>query len=740
MLDLRLVGHERERRDAVGSVYFRYAITLTLSAVVVLLGDHLPFPATQLLAVLVSLLLLNVVLHTVIRLAPRRRWPTIVNAYADSLFAAPMFASTGGFLSPFVISHYVSALGSAFSSARGIHNGRRVGAIGSLLVLSYVGVAILHWTGVIANRVEYSAQLMADGVFVMVVTGVVGAVMAGGFVLITSLQANAATRLREVIRAYQHVSESGDRTLDGGFYSDLSRRLSLALKCEGAFVATIDGGSHMMVVGRFGIVAEHVGREAIAGSVLEDAVRFPLVCLAPATQGDAGSSLCGAIARSYSVLKCLRSSDGEAIGIIGALFDRMPDDPSLAPAVVRVFAERCVAEMERREAQRRRLESERMLLHAQKMETIGHLAGGFAHDFNNALNSIMGYAQILQERTPADSPHAKYAPLMLGVCRKAASLTTQLLSFARRSVLEFQTVDINRSVEDVAGILRASYGNAITVSVRFDADRAMVSADPARFSHTLLSLCANARDAMPLGGEIALSVSCVDVANGVRLCRPELFNPAPGRYVCVAVRDTGRGMSEDTLSRLFEPFYTTKPEGKAAGLGLAAAFGCVKSHAGFIDVQSAPAKGSTFSVYLPQLVSEPVADSVQQDEAKVNVVLIDDDRATVDSFTEALADHGLDVKGFTRGAEALDYYRSHREAVDLFVVDLLMPRMDGREILARLRDVDPTIKVIMLTGMATESESADLCRAGVVAVLGKPIAPSELAKRILVACPPPAHA
>ena len=243
---------------------------------------------------------------------------------------------------------------------------------------------------------------------------------------------------------------------------------------------------------------------------------------------------------------------------------------------------------------------EGQLLQAQKMEAVGRLAGGVAHDFNNLLMAIMGYGELMRAKVLKDDPLYGHLENILKAGDRAAALTQQLLTFSRQQIIQPQVIDLNRVVLDLEPMLRRLIGEDLHLEVVTDRRPVVVKADPGQMGQIVMNLVVNARDAMPQGGRLTLKTSAVDLTEG---CHSRFGLTPPGAYVRLVVQDTGVGMDEATQNHVFEPFFTTKEPGKGTGLGLSTVYGIVKQSGGYLDLESSPGAGSTFSIYLPRLES-----------------------------------------------------------------------------------------------------------------------------------------
>jgi signal transduction histidine kinase len=357
--------------------------------------------------------------------------------------------------------------------------------------------------------------------------------------------------------------------------------------------------------------------------------------------------------------------------------------------------------------ERKRIEAERdalkeRLREAQKLESIGILAGGVAHDFNNLLGTITGYADLLRKRFPDIEAIPRYSTKIIKAAMRGASLTGQLLTFSRKTRYELKPVDLDNFVSEIAGILKYAVDMRIRVGFTRGAQGARVMADEHHLSMALINLGANARDAMPEGGTLTIETAIVDtlpssvkadVAGGGRA------------YAAVYLRDTGVGMDANALAHLFEPFFSTKGEGK--GLGLANVYGCIQEHKGHIAVESAAGKGTAISIYLPLFddtiaAGENAKAGEQPDNhQRVSILVVDDEDSTRECIKEILKSAGYEVTACADGEEAIQFYSTHADTVKLILLDLSMPRMSGVECFHRLRKANPGVAVIFLSGYDT---------------------------------------
>ena len=379
------------------------------------------------------------------------------------------------------------------------------------------------------------------------------------------------------------------------------------------------------------------------------------------------------------------------------------------------------------EAERDHLQ--RQLAQAHKMESVGRLAGGIAHDFNNLLTVINGYTHmLLSDLKPEDEMRDSIEEIQ-NAGERAAGLTRQLLAFSRKQALEPCKLDVNRVVKDMRAMLERLVGEDIEVSVALQAEGGTIHADPHQLEQVVMNLVANARDAMPGVGKLLVETSNVELDDKYARANPE---SREGRYVMLAVSDTGVGMDEETKSRIFEPFFSTKGVGKGTGLGLSIVQGIVAQSGGYVEVSSEKDKGTTFKIYLPE-ADEPASDAARAASARVmggtETVLVVEDQAEVRKFAvAALRSFGYRTIPAESAGEAL--LRCEREQIDLVLTDVVMPHVNGRELADRLLALQPGLKVLFMSGYADNViEHHGVLEAG-GQFIQKPFTPEELARKI----------
>ncbi|MFZ2657543.1 MAG: response regulator [Victivallales bacterium] len=382
------------------------------------------------------------------------------------------------------------------------------------------------------------------------------------------------------------------------------------------------------------------------------------------------------------------------------------------------------------DAEREKAESQ--IRQSQKMETIGQLAGGIAHDFNNQLMGIMGCAEFLYSQLD-DADLKGEVENILQASRRASDLTSKLLAFSRKGKYLVIPVDIHKLIGEIIAILEHSIDKRIEIRRGLKADPAVVKGDPTQLQNALLNLAINARDALPSGGEISFTTEIVrseDVP-----CGEGKGLPTGGRYLEICVCDDGIGMDDETVQRMFEPFFTTKPMGKGTGMGLAAVYGTVKSHNGFISASSCLGEGTVCRLFLPILEEKECSENAAGTapvpvSTKSRILLSDDDEVVRNIVSSSLRSLGHDVITCKDGMEAVEYYQSHWKETDLVILDMMMPVMNGKDAFYEMRSINRNIRSLLISGFSIDGEAQELINAGMKGFLQKPFGIKELSAAV----------
>jgi two-component system, cell cycle sensor histidine kinase and response regulator CckA len=417
------------------------------------------------------------------------------------------------------------------------------------------------------------------------------------------------------------------------------------------------------------------------------------------------------------------------VGLLQRRMERMADESVRRE---RAYYASVMASLDQRKQTEEALrQSEDYLRQSQKMEAVGRLAGGVAHDFNNLMTVIMGRSELLMTGLDEADPLRRNADEIKRTAERAVALTRQLLAFSRKQVLTPKVLDLNVVVANMDRMLRRLIGEDIDLVTVLGPALERVKADPGQIEQVIMNLAINARDAMPSGGKLTIETANVYLDHAYARKHAAV---RPGPYVMLSVSDNGTGMDADTQSHIFEPFFTTKDQGKGTGLGLATVYGIVKQSEGYIWVYSEPGWGTSFKMYLPRIADapeplEPVP-AVAQPRGSETVLLVEDEDGVRELTREILTMNGYTVIAARHGAEALEVCQRHSGEIALILTDVVMPQMSGHELMERIRPLRPSLKVLYMSGYTDKAIVRHGMLTGDIAFLQKPFTPDALARKV----------
>ena len=378
-----------------------------------------------------------------------------------------------------------------------------------------------------------------------------------------------------------------------------------------------------------------------------------------------------------------------------------------------------------------RLKLEDQLRQAQKMEAVGLLAGGVAHDFNNVLTAIIGYGNLLLMKLAGNDPLRTYAENILATSQRAAQLTQSLLAFSRKQVINPVAIDLNSIMRRVEKLLKRLIPEDIDLGTDFTGENTTILADSVQIEQVLMNLVTNARDAMPDGGTLTISSMITSPDDAVIAARGL---GAGGPFVKLTVADTGAGMDERTRERIFEPFFTTKEMGKGTGLGLATVYGIVKQHKGFIDVESSPGRGTSFHLYFP-LIRQDAAQTASRSSDTLKggtetILVAEDDEMLRGLCRSILKEFGYNVIEARDGVDAVEVFRQNRDRIDMLLLDVIMPRKNGKAAYDEIRTIKADVKVLFISGYSADMISKEGILERGLHFISKPLSPTDLLQKV----------
>ncbi len=386
----------------------------------------------------------------------------------------------------------------------------------------------------------------------------------------------------------------------------------------------------------------------------------------------------------------------------------------------------------RKQSEEKEESLEAQLQQAQKLEGLGTLASGVAHDFNNILGIILGHSTLLEGLKDSPQKFSRSVEAITKMAQRGAALVKQLLIFAQKHEVLVESVRVNDTIREITTLLQQTFPKTIIISTALQHDLPSIAADASQIHQVLLNFCVNARDAMPKGGTLSISTSTTD-SSAVSLRFPKA---SARQYVRIEIADTGIGMDEATQQRIFEPFFTTKGPGKGTGLGLAVVFGIVEHHSGFIDVRSVPGEGTSFTVYLPlreRAVEEfrKTRNVVEKIPGGTETVLIaEDEQMLRELISASLLSKGYAVLTAEDGLQAVELYQKHQKEIAVVFSDIGLPLLGGQDVFRRIRAINPQAKVIFTSGVVNPDTLAEMFKDGLKHFMQKPYLPNDVLQKI----------
>ncbi|MBU0480012.1 MAG: response regulator [Proteobacteria bacterium] len=431
----------------------------------------------------------------------------------------------------------------------------------------------------------------------------------------------------------------------------------------------------------------------------------------------------------------VRLREGETVGILVAFSRKKIVVQDFTREIMDILARRVAMVIEWQHSDKERQDLQFQLQQAQKMEAIGTLAGGIAHDFNNILTAIIGYSELARLETPAEDKISDYLAEVLKAGLRAKELVTQILAFSRQSHSNRQPLDIKPILKESLKLIRATIPTTIRIDQDLSESCGCVQADPTQIHQVIMNLCTNAHHAMrDRSGVLSISLHKVEIHK--EDAKVLGYKMTPGRYLKLQISDTGCGMKKEVIDRIFEPYFTTKEEGKGTGMGLAVVHGIVKAHHGHISVYSEPGKGSTFSIYLPEIetAASPVCPAIETPMAiprgTERLLVVDDEPQITSMIRKMLANFGYRVTTFPGSTAALQAFLAAPDSFDLVITDMTMPEMTGLELAVKMLAARRDIPIILCSGHGGPAIEKEVREAGISTYLTKPLVLRELAQAV----------
>lgn len=718
------------RRDVAASIVLRYVIAIVAGFHFYLLRDRLPFPHPELSILCAVTLAYNTLLVPALFLADRLplRPFYLVVACGDMAVAFGFVHLTGGYLSPFLVCPLLTAIGFhiAYLTAR------RAGVV-TLACLSggLVGMTLAHRMEWAPCPVPYAAQLIHDDAFFYATFPPVLLLFTLGWVLVRNTGGSVYATITDLLGTNQQLVERMAAHSQPQAWTEFLQLVAASFGGDRAFLVPLpDRGCAPLIAQTWPVGSWCEPLEALSETEPARRALSEGVCLVPYGASKVFPS-CPMIRETETNgcwITVLRDEKSEPIGLMGVLRRGPLRLDHKAEFLMKLFTVLGQTALQHRLTEQATSVMREQLHHARKMEALGQLAGGVAHDFNNLLAIILGASELLGVSLK-ELPHlAGYARDIQAAGWRAADLVRHLLSFARRVPLGTSPIDLHASLAEVRRLLAHTLDKRIELALELSAPCATVLGDASQIQNALLNVALNARDAMPDGGTLEFSTRTLEL--GVADLGPHA-RVEPGTFVEVRCRDTGVGMPPEVLERAFDPFFTTKGPGKGTGLGLAAVYGCVQAHGGFVEVESTVGVGTCLRIVLPTAhvsveppgaarVVPPVALSVAR------LLLAEDEEQVAAVMAIALRKAGYEVDVCPDGLAALERYRENPSSYALVLLDVMMPRLDGRQVFDALQELTPGFRCIFVSGHSEEGSIGGLLAEGRCGFVQKPFVLAQL--------------
>lgn len=710
-------------------LYFRYILFTIVAVFLYFFHTRLPFPYPGFFLVTIVFFFVTLIIHLFQKILKKPDSGYIALIYADALAAPFVFQWTGGFISPFIAFLFFTGI----VICQIFPNYKKILLFPALfMLLSYLAVAIGQKSDLLPNPVEYSHSLMANTLFFVFIILINSILVISTIAIVENFQRQTRRLLDDASNAFDNIIKGISPVAGEDFFKHLAQSLAQTLNAQSVVVFELVHNKEIvrpLAMWKENTLFIDDFDSPVAGSILEKMLIDKKILYTGSLDSRfmPFSKLTHGQTRLFLFGFTLYSAMNTPTGFICVLNETPLDSMHLFEPVVRIFASRAQAELERKHVFEQQIELEAKLAHAQKMEAIGHLASGIAHDFNNIFFAIAGYANLLSSKLTDDSIKQKYVKPIADSGLRASELIKRLLTFARGSKSLPVVIDIHKTIAETILAVERNIDSRITVVTVLTSKTPFTMGDADLIKNVIINLSINAIEAMEKnGGTLTFSTNTTNLEESGLLCKT--FKIPPGTYLSVSVADTGKGMSNEVIKHIFEPFFTTKSKTKGAGLGLANVWGYVENYSGALEVHSNLGKGSIFSLYLPVIdpatLSNPdeIIKPLYKRPEKINktVLVVDDEPSVREIIKEILHLNGYKVLTAENGEEGLRILSQKSDQIDLMVLDLIMPKKTGVETFRELRKTMPNFKVIFISGFGEEKELQELLNDPETSFIQKP--------------------
>ncbi|MFW6254434.1 MAG: ATP-binding protein, partial [Chitinivibrionales bacterium] len=690
-----------------------------------------------------------------------------LKALGYSALFIPTLIFTGGFVSPFVVVYLLMTL--LVSSMIDVIPKRIGQVVVTFLVGSYAGVSLIQKAGYIPSYVSYIEPLLQNDQFFWMVFAVTLLCLIGGTYMMGTTHRNIRDTITQMVTIHRHVAKGTAGYTGASMLTQMVGSLCEALDAECGFL--VEWYNRDQNSGARLFLCRH-------GKTLNEDIKFP------AERKDAIGKNMGAhahpvkhlnlsfddivgypLSKSHGYFIPVILSDKTPVGLLAIAHDKHLSAEPIVDDILTVFAARGATELERIEAERRNIKMQNMLAYGQKMHTIGQLAGGLTHDFNNYINGIMGFAYLIKRKSSTETPGYIYAEKIESIAKVASNLSTQLLTFSRKSNQNYSMIDMHQLIRNLTVILKHTLPRNVTLVTHPESEHEVIYGDHSIIQSALLNCALNARDAMKQGGTLTIKTEAVEVGKKCFTCCASGKQVTTGRYFCVTFSDTGSGIPREIISRIFEPFFTTKNVSDGTGIGLVQVGRCLHNHGGFIRVDSEIGKGSTFRLHFPLDRHEENADEyiqrpdcrdkhsrisaleramdkrmfsiweankfretekLENNNPHLPTVLVADSSSYQLEMLMSCLYQEFNLFQARNATECLEKYQANQTVISAIVSDYNMHVMNDFKFCKYLKENKSLIPVVLLSGRFKESDKMQAFECGATHCLDRPFDVGEL--------------
>lgn len=708
--------------------------------------EKLPYPL-ELIIVFIVFLIIFIILHLLSLSKIFLVKIYFISPFIDFLISPFTIHYSGGFISPFILINLLTGICSLIMSSYSKYISRYVNI---LILVNYIVISFLQKYGVLYNKVEYARVLMENSAFFYFIVIANSFIIFLGSLYVENINRHIHLLINDLTHSFDSILKGTTAVVSEDFFANLARYGAASFGVRCLYIAEIKDNNkklETLAIWNGNSVLNNYSmsiQDTLAFEIIKEPEKkiysiealhsYPL---------DPITSLFD-IKFVFGVL--LKNSKGKPIGVMSILNDNIPSNLYLMDSLMSIFASRAAAEIERKNVEEEKIQIEHQLAHSQKIEAIGQIASNIVHDFNNIITAIAGYTQLLRKKIGAESPYIDMVDHILKATHNASNLTNQITMFVKKESVSEVVVNVHTVIDFAISLLKQVAIKNINIKIlkEFNATEYFTIGNESMLQNVILNLGINARDACEKkeNGVISYYTSNVYLDENNVLCKS--FSIKEGEYVEIKVSDNGCGIKKENIDRIFEPYFSTKPKEKGTGLGLSNVWKYVETFKGAIKVESEEGAGSTFFLYLPVInqdiprdgviessklkMSEPLSQKeyISTNKRKKFILIADDEESFRDIYSSILSENGYDVHSCKDGIEAVNFVKESKFNIDLIILDIIMPNLNGPQAMEEIRKYIPQVKILFTSGFSNDGILKSLLSYPNTAFLLKPIEEEKL--------------